>query len=181
MRQMLSRVSRPWWDGWPGEVSNGRVLQHDPPVVRTKQSCGMLLEEGREDIKRKRPIGCNLVRAESYGLCIIEYEKKGNRSREWAEYRYGNECISFEVKTCLFCIQYEEDRQYSRSEQNKEIELAYSESRGYWTDCSPGNWYKQAKSIGKINNVKETLYFFLVLKCRLWAPNLLVRLVVFLT
>uniref|UniRef100_A0AAV1TT80 Peptidase A2 domain-containing protein n=1 Tax=Peronospora matthiolae TaxID=2874970 RepID=A0AAV1TT80_9STRA len=40
-----------------------------------------------------------------------------------------------------------------------EIELAYGESRGYWKHYSPGKWFKQAKAVGKINNVKATLLF----------------------
>ena len=49
--------------------------------------------------------------------------------------------------------------EYSRSEPTMEIELAYGESRGYWKHYSPGKWFKQAKAVGKINNVKATLLF----------------------
>ena len=49
--------------------------------------------------------------------------------------------------------------EYSRSEPTMEIELAYGESRGYWKHYSPGKWFKQAKAVGKIKNVKATLLF----------------------
>ena len=40
-----------------------------------------------------------------------------------------------------------------------EIELAYGELRGYWKYQAPGKWIKQAKAVGKINNVKANLLF----------------------
>ena len=39
------------------------------------------------------------------------------------------------------------------------IKLAYGESRRYWKHFSPGKCFKQAKAVGKINNVKAPLLF----------------------
>ena len=49
--------------------------------------------------------------------------------------------------------------EYSRSEPTMEIELAHGEPRGYWKYHAPGKWFKQAKAVGKINNVKANLLF----------------------
>ena len=49
--------------------------------------------------------------------------------------------------------------EYIRSAVKMCLNLAQAESRGYWKYHTPGNWFKQAKSIGKITNEKSTMLF----------------------
>ena len=102
----------------------------------------------------------NLVRAERSGLCIIAYVEKKKTDRESKQ--------DTDMETNIYCSNskrvasvshMKKIDEYSRSEPTMEIELAYGESRGYWKHYLPGKWFKLAKAVGKINNVKATLLF----------------------
>ena len=60
----------------------GRVLHHDPSVVRPSQACGHTPGEGREDVKLGRSPGWNLVRAERSRLCIYAYVEEDRRIKK---------------------------------------------------------------------------------------------------
>ena len=57
-------------------MPNGRILQHDPPVVRSDQTRRDVAGKGREDVKLGRSPGLNLVREERSSLCIIAYVER---------------------------------------------------------------------------------------------------------
>ena len=102
----------------------------------------------------------NLVRAERSGLCIIAYVEKKKTDRESKQDTDMETNISrSKLKRVASVSHLKRIDEYSRSEPTMEIELAYGESRGYWKHYSPGKWFKQAKAVGKINNVKATLLF----------------------
>ena len=137
-----------------------RLKQHDPTVVRPKQACRDASRECREDVKLERSPGLNLVRVERSSLCIIAYVKKKKTDRESKQNADMKTNISrSKSKRVSSVSSLNMIDEYSRSEPTMEIELAYEESRGYWKHYSPGKWFKQAKAVGKINNVKATMLF----------------------
>ena len=138
-------------------MPNGRILQHDPPVVRSDQTRRDAAGKGREDVKLGRSPGLNLVRDERSSLCIIAYvERREDQEDSCMGESFNN---IRELDPMPEIVSPRRVDEYTRSDPTMELELNPGETRGYWKYHAPGNWFKQAKSMGKINNERATLLF----------------------
>ncbi|OWZ13093.1 hypothetical protein PHMEG_00013645 [Phytophthora megakarya] len=137
------------------EVSNGGILQSDPPVVCPEQTRRNVASECGEDAKLERSPGCNLVRAERSEICIFAYIEK--REKPEVSKQIDNACELHKKSTFAIADLRKDD--YSRTDVVMELDLLPGESRGYWKYHASGKWFKHAKSTAKINNERATLLF----------------------
>ena len=103
--------------------------------------------------------GWNLVRAERSRLCIYAFAERQAKDKEAY---YQDESIA-NIRNDSPCVpaisSVKRIDEYTRSAVKMELDLAPGESSGYWKYHTPGEWFKQTKPIGKINNEKATMLF----------------------
>ncbi|GMF31593.1 unnamed protein product [Phytophthora fragariaefolia] len=111
---------------------------------------------GREDVKLERSPGWNAVRDERSRFCIYAYVEK--QSKAAVNKVIDNTC-DLEKESATAIANLHQTDEYSRSEVKMILDISSGESRGYWKYHVPDKKFKQAKAVGKINNVKATLQF----------------------
>ena len=65
--------------------------------------------------------------------------------------------------------------EHARSPVKMHIDLAPGEMRRYWKYHTPGEWFKQAKAVGKMNNERATMLFDSGAEVLIIEATLLVR------